>query len=306
MQIKCSKCGFENQMGAIFCRQCGEKINMNEITPESLDENRNKAGAGKTVGKIVRFAVRVLIPLVILGVAAAALAPWDLPVYTAPDETTDDFKKNEGKAQLKLEVCLAAKEPRFLKPVKFSMEELNILFSRRFLKPDENKTVVWTLEHIVLSEENDRIRMLVFAKLFDVVPVVFRADGMPAAGGSPEIPLTVQVDSAFIGHLPLLYCNSFVGAQIAKFLSGNDEIKSIFGRAGSVSLDDDDLVFDFSPSENKTTNAGSSQTGAKAAPSSESSHSCADLFADQTKEAAQSKKSNRKSSKKKTTEKTED
>ncbi len=28
MLIKCVKCGFENQLGSIFCRGCGEKIDM--------------------------------------------------------------------------------------------------------------------------------------------------------------------------------------------------------------------------------------------------------------------------------------
>ena len=252
MQIKCSKCGFENQMGVIFCRQCGEKINMDEISPESLEEGKSKENAGKTAGKIIRWTVRILLLLIVLGLLAAVLAPWGLPVYTAPDETTDEFKKKEEQAKFKLELYSAEKAPRFLKPVSFSMEELNILFSKHFLKEGENKTTAWTLEHVVLSKENDRIRMLVFAKMFDHIPVLFRADGMVSAGGSAETPLAIQVDSAAIGHLPLFYCNSFVSSKLVKILSGNDEIKRIFERAGSVSLKEESLVFDFRQPEKST------------------------------------------------------
>ena len=281
MQIKCSKCGFENQMGAIFCRQCGEKINMDEISPESLEKGKSKENAGKAAAKSVRWTVRILILLILVGLVGTALAPWGLPVYTAPDETSDDFKKKEEKALSKLQMWSAKEDPRtsafaetrkrhsdlqLIMKVKFSMEELNILFSKHFLKPGENKNKVWTLEHVVFSEENDRIRMLVFAKLFDFVPVVFRADGMAAAGGSAETPLTIHVDSSAIGHLPLLYCNSFVSTRLAKAFSGNGEIKLVFERAESVSLDDDALVFKFRLPENKEDEGNEAGAKSSAAP----------------------------------------
>lgn len=274
MQIKCSKCGFENQMGVIFCRQCGEKINMDEVSPESLEKGKNKENAGKVVGKIIRWTIRLLLLLIIIGILGAALAPWGLPVYTPLDESADDFKKKEEQALFKLELCSAEKAPRKLKPASFSMEELNILFSKHFLKEGENKTTAWTLEHVVLSKKADRIQMLVFAKLFDCIPVVFRANGMASAGGSSETPLKIQVDSSFIGRLPLLYCNSFVGSKLEKILTENDEIKRVFERAESVTLEDEALVFKFRQSEKTTAGEGdAAESEAKASSSSDSDSS---------------------------------
>lgn len=263
MKIRCAKCGFENGKGAAFCCNCGEKLNATAaeqpsrpVSPEKKAGKAEKkvvlkkAGeAGKEAAKIISRIVKILVLLALLGIAAAALVPWDLPVYTAPDESTNDYKKKEETALFKLQLCTAEKLPRLFKAVKFSMDELNILFSRHFLKSGENKTIAWSLDHVVFSEENDRIRMLVFAKMFDTLPVVFRAEGLPAAGKSAEMPLTIQVDSATIGHLPLPFCNSYVGPALRKFLAANDEIRLVFERSESVSLDDDDLVFKFSEPE---------------------------------------------------------
>ena len=243
MMIKCSKCGFENQMGAIFCRQCGEKINMDEITPESLQEKEDgQEKVKKGIKTTLKWVLRIVL-LAIVGLLAAALIPWKLPVYTAPDESTKEFKKNEMSAQLKLDLALAETVPSI--PVKLSIDELNILFNKHFLDQGENKTMSLSLEHIVFSKENDRIRMLGFARLFKTVPVVFRADGMFSAGSTVEDPLSIQVDSSAIGHLPLLYCNSIAASQLRKLFLGNDEIKRVFERTQSVTLEGDVLVFKF-------------------------------------------------------------
>jgi hypothetical protein len=38
MLIKCTQCGHENQLGAIFCRDCGAKLNIEELSPELKDK----------------------------------------------------------------------------------------------------------------------------------------------------------------------------------------------------------------------------------------------------------------------------
>ena len=42
MLMKCSKCGYENQLNAIFCRGCGEKLNPAEVSPEALAQEAEK------------------------------------------------------------------------------------------------------------------------------------------------------------------------------------------------------------------------------------------------------------------------
>ena len=57
MMIKCQKCGFENQMGSIFCRECGEKLNMDAIDPNKLQKDVNKEKNIKRAKKRIKEAI---------------------------------------------------------------------------------------------------------------------------------------------------------------------------------------------------------------------------------------------------------
>jgi uncharacterized membrane protein YvbJ len=38
--IKCPKCGSDNLLNAIFCRGCGEKLDLSELKPDSFLEKK--------------------------------------------------------------------------------------------------------------------------------------------------------------------------------------------------------------------------------------------------------------------------
>ena len=251
MMIKCAKCGFENQMGAIFCRQCGEKINMDEISPESIEQGKKKDKAKQAAAKAIRWTVRILVLLVILGVAAAAFAPWDLPVYVAPNENSADFKAKEESAMLKLKFFSEERLYRLPEKESISIDELNILFCKYFLKPGENKSFAWTLDHIYFIPEKDSIKTQVFARLFDTIPVVFQFKGMAGIKSGDSNDISLRIDSAVIGHLPLIFCEKPVAGKLEEFLN-NDELKRVFKRTESITLDKDQLVFRFRPQEKVT------------------------------------------------------
>ena len=42
MLVKCANCGHDNQLGAIFCRNCGDKLNIEEMRPELKDSRGPK------------------------------------------------------------------------------------------------------------------------------------------------------------------------------------------------------------------------------------------------------------------------
>ena len=44
MEIKCTKCGHPNQLGAIFCRGCGEKLELENLQPDVKASGRAKIG----------------------------------------------------------------------------------------------------------------------------------------------------------------------------------------------------------------------------------------------------------------------
>ncbi len=77
--IKCPKCEGENQIGAIFCRGCGEKLDLDDIKPETVMDAAKKARGTK----INWFSwIKNAILLVVL--AALVLFFWRL--FQAPSE----------------------------------------------------------------------------------------------------------------------------------------------------------------------------------------------------------------------------
>ena len=67
--INCPKCGADNMIGAIFCRTCGAKLNIDELRPESFAE-MEKVGVAQRIGKILG---RVAILIVLLGLVGVLI-----------------------------------------------------------------------------------------------------------------------------------------------------------------------------------------------------------------------------------------
>lgn len=92
--IKCPKCQADNDLGSIFCRDCGERINIEDLKPDDVI----KAAKGKKNRKKVAQGIRSLIGLVVfLAVAGLLVAVFMTPGFRKPDELTQD----EGKVPLK-------------------------------------------------------------------------------------------------------------------------------------------------------------------------------------------------------------
>jgi len=64
MLLKCNECGHDNQLGAIFCRECGTKLDVEKMRPK-IEEKSNFSPAA-LIKKIISI-VLLLILIIILG-----------------------------------------------------------------------------------------------------------------------------------------------------------------------------------------------------------------------------------------------
>ena len=76
--IDCPKCGADNMVGAIFCRTCGGKLNLDELTPDAFDEK--EATAAKKLGKVAGRLATLAVLFVLVGLLVAMFLPVPLPV----------------------------------------------------------------------------------------------------------------------------------------------------------------------------------------------------------------------------------
>lgn len=73
--IKCPKCGADNLLGAIFCRSCGSKLNLEDLKPDDIAEKKS-AFSVQTVGKSLFKLVKLVVLVVLIsGLVGILLAP---------------------------------------------------------------------------------------------------------------------------------------------------------------------------------------------------------------------------------------
>ena len=77
MEIQCDKCGNMNPLGAIFCRSCGEKLEMKEMKPKVVQSANKRKMSAYMVRQLISLIVFVLIALIGVG----AFMGMDVPVY---------------------------------------------------------------------------------------------------------------------------------------------------------------------------------------------------------------------------------
>jgi zinc-ribbon domain len=71
--VECQKCGSENRLGQLFCRECGAKLDLSKLTPEGVSRKRNAIGFSGVVARMVRIVISLAL-VTILG-----LLCWSAP-----------------------------------------------------------------------------------------------------------------------------------------------------------------------------------------------------------------------------------
>ena len=83
MEMPCEECGGKSPMGSIFCRECGAKLDVNQMEPEVAVKSTDGGF------KLTKFAVRRLISLAVTVVILGALACLFVDTSPTPPEEAD-------------------------------------------------------------------------------------------------------------------------------------------------------------------------------------------------------------------------
>src|SRR5580704_13545867 len=107
--VICSKCGYDNELGRIFCHSCGAKLNLSEIkSPSQGGKSLAKKSAGTPAGRIVKRAINVVILVAIIAVFyLAAQVPPVRPISTANEDLNSADKK-----RMELDDLATQKQPQ--------------------------------------------------------------------------------------------------------------------------------------------------------------------------------------------------
>ena len=240
--IACPNCGFENELGRIFCHQCGNKLDLNAVKPPSQGGPKIRRRRTWTPAGAARRAAEIVILLLL---AWALYLACQVAEFRPAKPTNADLLAADNK-RLELDQLVLRQQPASLE---ISETELNtMLSSLGFDKPKGT-----ALEVVPLNFQ---------AKLGDGVVELRLLGELRVAGGfSKKFTLNytgtpVVLDnvfefhpaSAYVGRLPihpmLLSTTSFIQnrfAQLVVKLSHErdqlEKLHSITVTPGKVRLD---------------------------------------------------------------------
>ncbi|NOY80428.1 MAG: zinc ribbon domain-containing protein [Kiritimatiellaeota bacterium] len=119
--IHCQECGADNMVGAIFCRSCGAKLNLNEIRPET--EMKKQASVTKNLKTVVGRIVALVVLVALGGILAGLLLP-------APGSVVGQLDDREmQRAVARARQMFATRRQRAFT---FSSEEITALANKLF------------------------------------------------------------------------------------------------------------------------------------------------------------------------------
>ena len=189
MLLKCHECGHENQLGAIFCRDCGAKLDVEKMRPEVKD-----AKAKLDFVELFKnlLAIAVLGGLVVVG---------GLMFYPQTAAAPDLDKGQMAKADAKLQLLINKINGEFVDTDSFvfTPDEATYLYNNKLTAKAEESGAAYTFDKMSISlDPYDNIVLTAESKLFGSVPVSFQLRGT-----LEDEKMNFQVVGAKMGHLSM-------------------------------------------------------------------------------------------------------
>ncbi|MFA6929898.1 MAG: zinc ribbon domain-containing protein [Lentisphaeria bacterium] len=184
--LQCPKCGTDNLLNAIFCRGCGERLELENLKPESFQDN--KATKAQKITRIVNIVLGIVLTVLIVVVVAGALFPVSGRIQSV--EPSDEVTKNYN-------TLLKRGKKRSLT---FSNEEATALVNHHF-KTFAGTSGIPTPESVtVLFLGDGNVKLILSAKL-KFLNLHTTVIATPTFSSPNDLSLVVQ--SAKLGFLPL-------------------------------------------------------------------------------------------------------
>ena len=222
MGLKCPKCGVDNLLTAIFCRGCGEKLDLNEMKPDALlnDEHTKSQRKGASKGQKTFVGVffgllGIIVLLAICPVGANGTSEGE------PDKATADAfallnkvkgipmppsakpaKGKPAKKGAKKSVPKAA--PKLPEVTMDGNTASKLLTAAMGLPKDEWSQGPFVPKHFSVDFRSDNnVKVVVKTKAFGFFPVACSANLKIESGGENGEKYKYVFGSPKIGMLPL-------------------------------------------------------------------------------------------------------
>ena len=230
MLIKCQICGHENQLGAIFCRGCGGKLEVEQLRPK-VEHTKTSTNFGAIISKIISFVIFMSIAALI----CMLFYPDDLSEYPPlPGENAVNATK------VKFETMQKKAEQGFGNDsYTLSAQEATYVYNEILAKPAAAATGGTagaavpaatpatpnaSIEKIIFNIDSiGFVHIILKTKLFDKIPATFEMKGSISSAQKKEegkVSITFNAVSYKMGHMPVMFVDNMVFGKFMPALEG--------------------------------------------------------------------------------------
>lgn len=192
----CDKCGYDNQLGRIFCHSCGAKLEISHIhAPIGNEKKRKQIKRGLT--RTVRASIKLgLAGVVLLTIVLVCLAPVVAPVLP----TNDELVAADGK-YVDLQKLVNSQKPG---RVTVTAAELNAFINQKPLDTPTGSDIriAPVVRRVSLRDGRVKVELLATAHLGTIYdkPLFFAYEGQPTIAGGHFV---FRPTGAWLGQLPI-------------------------------------------------------------------------------------------------------
>lgn len=164
--MQCPQCGTDNRLGAIFCRSCGTKLELDSVTSQTFEQvtgvvAKNKSDAKKRTKRIVFNVIRlVILALLVAGVYLA----MQIPEVGKP--TTEDRDATLFERKIESLTAALSGDPNGRTELPIKEQEVNAYIQKRMGATDLGKGTFQLADTWVLFGKDGEITWVIDAKLF--------------------------------------------------------------------------------------------------------------------------------------------
>ena len=227
--INCPKCGADNMIGAIFCRTCGEKLELDELTPEVFDAPPEPIAAkiGRILSRLILFV------LLVGGIGLLAGVFW--PAKIAVTGTLDQAAS--AKAGRKFQ-AVKTPSPRLPPEVPFSSDEATDVINKALGLPKTDAKT--TRKPMFLSVEfnaGGECTLILKSVLFNQIPLYTTLVTKPSVSAPGSVDFAIL--GAKVGLIPLPSSMTKLALEPFRALKAGEALAQAKQQVKGVTIDDD-------------------------------------------------------------------
>ena len=246
--ITCPKCNFDNELGRIFCHQCGSKLDLDKIkAPTQGAKMRRQAAVGTR--KIIRTGIELAIAGgVIFGIWLVCVVPDFRPIKpTNAELVSADIKR------LDLGQLVSGRKPGVMEVTE---GELNTFLNTLGLEKPKAAGIVFApvMARADFSDGTVKVSYLGELRLGTAVrkQFCFGLAGTPTAGQGTFM---FKPTGAWIGRLPihpkLIELTGFYQSYFASFFAELDNERKSLDKLSSIAVTHEKAVLTYQPAAAK-------------------------------------------------------